>query len=157
LEQFYFGNKVIRDWKPEDTPEIERLHAEMGFDYRMPDLSDPLFIVKKVVEKDKKVVQSLCAKIELEVYLFIDRQAFGTPLEAWNRLTELVSAAKQQAFEKGVDDAFCVLPPEIADEFGIRLEKLGMIRTRPWPRFSLDLTVGDDCSPALSESPNGSC
>ena len=127
---------MIRDWEPKDSEAIERIHDASQFDYRFPDLSDPLFIVKKVVEENGQVVQSFSCKLVLCIYLIADRE-FGTPIERWNRLKELVEAAKHEAWKKGLDEAYCVVPPEIDSEFAPWLEKLGMTRDRNWPKWSI--------------------
>jgi hypothetical protein len=129
---------MIRDYKPEDAAQIEKLHSASGFDYvyRTPD--SPLWLIRKVVEIDGKVVQSLCCKLVLNINLVVSPD-FGTPLEKWNRLKELVEAAKQEAYEKGLDEAYAVIPPEIDAEFAPWLEKLGMSRDRAWPKWSIPI------------------
>jgi hypothetical protein len=41
--------------------------------------------------------------------------------------------------EIGFDQEHCVLPPEVAERFGQRLEELGWKLARPWPLYVLQL------------------
>ena len=131
---------MIRDYDNGDLKSLKRIHAESGFDYRFPDLDDPLFIVKKTVEEGGKPVQGIAVKVEGTVYLWLAHD-WGTPEERWQRMQELVEAAKLAAWEKGLDTLTCVVPPEIAESFEKRLEQIGMTADRPWKRFSFDLTT----------------
>ena len=130
---------MIRDTGKMDIPALEIIHELSGLDYQFPDLDDPLFIVKKTIEEDGKVVQGIAAKLEATVYLWVDHSA-GTPEQRWEWMKELVEATKLAAWEKGLDCLSCVVPPEIADSFEKRLKEIGMDRDRPWPKFSFDLT-----------------
>lgn len=131
---------MIRDYQSGDAEAFKAIHEESGFDYEFPNLGDPLFIVRKTVEEDGKVVQGLMVKLEGEVYLWI-RQDWATPEERWARLVELTDAAKQVAWEKGLDSLICVVPPEIAKSFEKRLKEIGMVKNLGWPRFTFDLTA----------------
>src|SRR5712692_40601 len=52
---------LIREYTPGDLEALRALHAAQGFDYAFPDLADPLFISKLVLE-DGPVAQTLvCA------------------------------------------------------------------------------------------------
>lgn len=130
---------MIRDVEKGDIETLKAIHRASEFDYKFPDLGDPLFISKKVVEQNGRVVQGIAAKLELTVYLWIDHSA-GTPEKRWEWMQELVEATKLEAWKKGLDTITCVVPPEIADSFEKRLENIGMSRDRPWPRFSYDVT-----------------
>jgi uncharacterized protein YihD (DUF1040 family) len=43
---------LIREYTPADLDALRRMHARQGFDYAFPDLTDPIFISKLVVEDD---------------------------------------------------------------------------------------------------------
>lgn len=129
---------MIRDYQKRDEEALRAIHEASGFDYKWLDLDDPLFIVRKTVEEDGKTVQGLLVKLHGEVYLFVD-SAWATPEERWAKLVELTDAAKLAAWEKGLDSLVCVVPPEIVESFEKRLIQIGMIKTRPWPRFVFDL------------------
>jgi len=123
-----------------DIEALKAIHRESDFDYLFPALSDPLFLIKKVVEDKGLVVQGIAAKVELTVYLWVSHSD-GTAEQRWEWMQQLVEATKLAAWQKGVDTLTCVVPPEIADSFERRLcgPEVGMSRDRPWPRFSYDL------------------
>jgi hypothetical protein len=131
---------MIRDYENGDRHALESIHAASGFDYKFPDLDDPLFIVKKVIAEDltERVIQGIALKLQAEVYIWVEPD-YATPEVRWQRLQELTDAAKLAAWEKGLDSLVCVVPPEIADSFEKRLKQIGMSRDRPWPKFSFDL------------------
>lgn len=129
---------MIRDYDKRDEETLKTIHEASGFDYQFPDLDDPLFVVRKTVEEDGKLVQGLLVKLQGEVYLFVDH-GWSTPEERWQRVVELTEEAKKAAWEKGLDSLVCVVPPEIAKSFEKRLVQIGMTKTREWPRFVFDL------------------
>lgn len=129
---------MIRDMADEDVAQLERIHEDSGFDYKFPDLSDALFVVKKVFD-DQGVKQGIALKIEATVYLWVDPK-YGKPQDRWARLQELVTEAKLEGWKKGLDTLTCVVPPALAKQFAKRLGKIGMTRDRAWPKFSFDLT-----------------
>jgi hypothetical protein len=129
---------MIRLYNSGDLGAFKAIHESSGFDYIMPDLDDPLFIYRGTVEEDGKPVQGLLVKLQGEVYLYIDH-SWGTPEQRWKRFVELTDEAKRAAWENGLDSLVCVVPPEIAASFGKRLEQIGMVEDRPWPKFSFDL------------------
>jgi uncharacterized protein involved in type VI secretion and phage assembly len=43
---------LIREYTDADLDALQRMHAEQGFDYAFPDLANPLFVSKLVVEDD---------------------------------------------------------------------------------------------------------
>jgi hypothetical protein len=131
---------MIRDYDKADLQALKEIHRLSGFDYRFPDLEDPLFVARKTVEENGRAVQGIAVKLEGTVYLWIAHD-WGTPEERWQRMQELVEAAKLAAWEKGLDTLTCVVPPEIAESFEKRLKQIGMERDRPWVKFSFDLTT----------------
>ena len=130
--------QVVRDCEPEDFSQLERIHETTGFNYRFPNLSDPLFCVKKVVEEDGKVTQGIALEITASVYLWIDPTS-GTPASRLRKLKHLVDEVKKAAWEKGLNDLYAVIPPEIEEEFSDVLQFLGMTKDRPWPKWSIAL------------------
>lgn len=129
---------MLRDIEKKDIEALKVIHSESGFDYGFPDLTDPLFLVKKCIEENGRVVQGIAAKVELTVYLWVGHSD-GTAEERWQWMQQLVEATKLDAWKKGIDTLTCVVPPEIADSFEKRLSAIGMTRDRNWPKFSFDL------------------
>jgi hypothetical protein len=131
---------MIREYEPRDRKEIERIHDASGFDYRFPDIDDPLYLVKLVAEENGKVVESLCCKLVLNINLYVDSKA-GTPQYRWEILKKLVESAKKKAWACGLDEAYAMVPKEIEKQFAKRLKKLGMTKDRDgWCKWQIDLT-----------------
>jgi hypothetical protein len=131
---------MIRNCENGDIEALRAIHEASQFDYQWPDLHDPLFIHKAVVVEEGQVVQGIALKLEAEVYIWV-KSDYATPEVRWRKLQELTEAAKQAAWEKGLDSLICVVPPEIAKSFEKRLEQIGMVKNLGWPRFTFDLTA----------------
>lgn len=115
----------IREYRGEDLDRLREMHARQGFRYPMPDLEDPAFLLRAVLEDDAgQPVMAVLARLTSEIYLLADPDA-GTPRERWQRLVALHRAAEREGWRRGLDDAHCWLPPPIARAFGKRLGKLG--------------------------------
>ena len=70
---------LIREYRESDLTALRRMHASQGFDYPFPDLSDPIFISKLVVEDDDgRPVMASLARLTCEMYLLVDREADPT-------------------------------------------------------------------------------
>ncbi len=71
---------LIREYTPADLDALRRMHASQGFDYAFPDLSDPIFISKLILEDDSgRPVMAALARLTCEMYL-LDRTADRTAL-----------------------------------------------------------------------------
>jgi hypothetical protein len=124
---------------------LQRMHSRQGFDYAFPDLRDPIFVSKLVLEDDAgQVVMASLARLTCEMYLLMDRDASeslsaGNPQERYARLLALHQAGEQDLLARGLDDAHAWLPPPIAKRFGRRLAKLGWIRDDTWTPYCFSL------------------
>ena len=126
---------LIRPYTEADLDALRRIHAQQGFDYAFPDLADPIFISKLVVEDDAgRAVMASLARITCEMYLLADLAA-GTPRDRYERLIALHAAGKRDLLSRGLDDAHAWLPPPVAKRFGRRLEALGWIRDDAWTPY----------------------
>lgn len=120
---------------------MRRIHAGQGFDYEFPDLRDPIFVSKLVMEDDAgKVVMASLARLTCEMYLLVDRQeekpkSAENPRERYARLLALHVAAEKDLFERGLDDVHAWLPPPISKRFGRRLQALGWVRDDAWTPY----------------------
>src|SRR5271156_998077 len=66
----------IREYVPADLAALQRMHASQGFDYAFPDLQDPIFVAKLVLEDDDgRPVMASLARLTCEMYLLVDREA----------------------------------------------------------------------------------
>lgn len=127
---------LVRDYTPEDFEAVRAIHDSTHIDYKMPNLNEPLFLVKKVLEVDGVVRMVLGMRIELECYLWADSSDWADPEEKLVAIGIMDREGMAEAWLKGVDDAVLYLPPGM-DRFGERLEKLGFTSPREgWRAYS---------------------
>ncbi len=147
---------LIREYTPADLDALRALHAAQGFDYAFPDLADPLFVSKLILEEEPGAQTTVCApsqtaraepcatapqiraaallRLTCEAYLLLDPRD-AAPRERWARIVALQEAASRDAWAKGLADVHCWLPPRIARRFGRRLESLGWVRDDSWTPY----------------------
>lgn len=119
--------RVVREYRDSDLEMLKRWHAAQGSAYPFPDLDQPTFFAKLVLEDGQgRPVMAALGRQTCEAYLLTE--AAGTPLERFQQLGILERAALEYACEKGFQDAHCWLPPAIAKRFGRRLEAMGWVR-----------------------------
>jgi len=64
---------LIREYTPADLDALRRIHARQGFDYAFPNLDDPLFVSKLIVEDGEgRAVMASLARLTCEIYLLVD-------------------------------------------------------------------------------------
>jgi hypothetical protein len=151
----------IREYHPGDLDALRRMHAAQGFGYPLPDLANPLFVSKLILQDNNDdtepaspsagrelahgdsphdgspIVMAALLRVTAETYLLHDPCA-GTPSRRWQRLLALHQAARRDAAERGLEDVQAFLPPRVARAFGRRLQRMGWTRD-PWPCFTLRL------------------
>jgi hypothetical protein len=126
---------LVRSFKESDLGALRQIHSQQGFDYAFPDITDPIFISKLVVEDDSGcAVMASLARLTCEMYLLADPTA-GSPRDRYHRLLALHSAGERDLLSRGLDDAHAWLPPQIAARFGRRLEALGWLRDSVWTPY----------------------
>ena len=126
---------LIRAYTPADLDALRRMHARQGFDYAFPDIDDPIFLSKLVVEDEAgRAVLASLARLTCEIYLLADPAA-GTPRERLSAIAALDRAGENDLRSRGLDDAHAWLPPPVARRFGRRLESLGWIRDDAWTPY----------------------
>ena len=121
---------LVRPYTDADFAALRAMHAAQGFGYPLPDPSDPLFLVRTVVEDEGQARMAALLRLTAETYLLAD-PADGTPRQRWQWLTALHEATREAAAAQGLADVQAFLPPQVARSFGRRLEKLGW-RRDPW-------------------------
>ncbi|MGH9757991.1 MAG: hypothetical protein ACRD4M_09660, partial [Candidatus Acidiferrales bacterium] len=95
----------IRGYTPEDLNALRRMHARQGFDYAFPDIEDPIFLSKLVVEDDAgRAVMASLARLTCEIYLLGDPAA-GTPRQRLSAIAALDRAGEEDLRSRGLDDA----------------------------------------------------
>lgn len=123
---------MIRDFQSEDAETLKNIHNSQGFTYTLPDLHSPLVLVKKVRVEGGRVVAAMFLRVTAEAFLLVE----GSPVAKARSIEELQPEVNREAYEKGLADYVCVIPPEISDSFAPVLERMGWTRDRDWPMWS---------------------
>lgn len=126
---------LIREYTDSDLSALHQMYGLQGFNYPFPDLEDPLFVSKLILEDDaRRPVMASLARLTCEVYLLLDPAA-GNPRDRFTRLQLLHAAGERNLLMRGLADAHAWLPPRIAKRFGRRLEYLGWVRDDAWTPY----------------------
>lgn len=129
----------VRQYNPADEQQLILLHAKQGLDYALPNLNDPLFAVRVLIEGENgKIVVAALGRITCEIYLLMDDS--GTPQERWERVQVVSRVAEAQGVAMGFKDCQAQIPPQLEKRFKKRLFALGW-QKRPWPLWSRELGV----------------
>jgi hypothetical protein len=142
----------IRNYQETDLESLHAIHAAQGFDYALPDLSNPLFVTKLILTNEHttpnalatttkdKIIGAALLRLTAEAYLLLDRHA-GKPHDRWQALLALHAAAERDAWQRGLEDVHAWLPPPIAIKFGKRIARLGWIRDDAWAPYCKKLAA----------------
>src|ERR1700733_3397221 len=131
----------VREYKESDLDALRGMHAQQGFDYSFPDLADPLFVSKLVVEDDEgRAVMASLARLTCEKD-FLQAPGKGKPRERYERLLALHRPGERDLVARGLHDAHAWLPPPIANKFGHRLKALGWVRDDAWTPYCRRLVL----------------
>ena len=129
----------IREYTSSDLEVLRMIHVRQSFDYKFPDLENPLFVSKLVLEDGEGgIAMASLARLTCEIYLLADPFR-SSPRERLKHLISLHLAAQRDLVQRGLEDAHAWLPPKIARRFGRRLVKLGWTRDDKWTPFSIRL------------------
>lgn len=141
----------IREYSEHDLDALRRIHVTQGFDYALPDLSNPLFVTKLVLtepgsaqrKRDRpdvgqdgvaQILGAVLLRLTAEAYLLLDPKE-GKPRDRWQWLLALQAAAERDAWQRGLEDVHAWLPPPIAKKFGKRLNRIGWLRDDAWTPY----------------------
>jgi hypothetical protein len=129
----------VRQYNDDDLNTLQKIHAAQNFDYSFPNLSNPLFVSKLILEDcNQLIAMAALARLTCEIYLLADPK-YGTPRARYANLQILHQVAKQDLRQRGLEDAHAWLPPRIANRFGQRLASLGWTRDDKWTPYSVRL------------------
>jgi hypothetical protein len=137
--RLYFTNMKIREYNRSDIEVLKKIHAGQSFDYKFPELENPLF-VSKLVQLDSRgeITMAALARLTCEIYLLAD-PAHANPRERLTNIIALHRVAERDLLQRGLEDAHAWLPPKIARRFGRRLTQLGWTRDDNWTPYSIRL------------------
>jgi len=130
----------IRNYKPEDFETIKAIHEATEIDYQFPDINSPLFLVKKVLAVDGKIVMAAGMYVQCEAYLWSSKEDWGDPEQKMAAIRALDREVMEATWLQGVDQAVLYLPPGY-ERFGDRLtdKKYGIGFTKDrdgWVHYS---------------------
>ena len=155
----------VREYRQSDLAQLRAIHAAQGFEYPLPDLSNPLFVTKLVLAKgDASSLVAAQHAVPLQeggkqsaeatadatpdgaivgaALLRLTSEAYllldpraGTPRQRWQWLLALHAATERDAWHRGLEDVHAWLPPPIAAKFGKRLARLGWQRDDTWTPY----------------------
>lgn len=130
---------VVREYQEKDLAALRAIHAAQGFEYALPDLSNPLFVTKLVLAKktsegQEEITGAALLRLTAEAYLLLDPR-LGTPRERWHWLRALHDATQRDAWLRGLEDVHAWLPPPISARFGKHIERLGWVRDDAWTPY----------------------
>jgi hypothetical protein len=149
----------IREFQETDVGALSAMHAQQGFEYAFPDLANPLFVSKLVLEGKsaeagtdtgapataasscdaaKPILMASLVRLTCEAYLLVDRTK-GTPRDRYLRMLLMQREAAADLRTRGLEDVHAWLPPRIAQRFGRRLTDLGWVRDDCWIPYCLKL------------------
>lgn len=123
----------IREYSSGDLDRVKELHAAAGFDYELPQFGSSIAAAKVV--DDDGVQMAAILRWTTEAFLLVNGR-WRTPGWRWLVLNELQDKVRMAATAKGVEEAFCWLPPAIERGFGKRLAQLGWSKGRPWSTWA---------------------
>jgi hypothetical protein len=124
----------VRAYTDADLEALRAMHAAQGFAYAFPNLADPLFLVRSVVEEEGRPRMAAFLRLTAEAYLLAN-PCEGSPRRRWRWLLALHESVRQEAAARGLADVQAFLPPRVTRAFGRRLGSLGW-RRDPWPCYT---------------------
>jgi hypothetical protein len=124
----------VREYAEQDLLRLHTMYQAQGYAYAWPDLDDPIFFSKKVLEVDGKAVMAILSRLTSEQYLLLDPHS--DPRERWSQFKRLHRAVEKANVEAGLEDTHAFLPPDLAPRFGKRLVQLGWVKDTDWPCYS---------------------
>jgi hypothetical protein len=111
---------MIRDLRTEDLSVVEAIHRASGLDYKLPDITGPLFLNRIVSVNGSRIFAAALHHICYETWALVDPGA--RPQEKWAALRELNDELSNRAYAQGLDLTHASVPPIGFDR---RLKLLG--------------------------------
>lgn len=125
----------VRDVAPDEAVIIKELHHKMGIDYQFPNITSPLFAIRKMVIDEVGTVSAAAAlKLTSEAFLWIDPDS--PEIEKTADILRLMQVCHERAKALQLEDCSAWIPPTIEPIFGSMLSRLGWQRS-PWASWSV--------------------
>jgi hypothetical protein len=113
----------LRNYQSGDLEQIQRIHAAKGYEFALPNLTNPTVILKKVIVDEQNRAR-LCAigDLHLSVMLLVD-PTFGTPEDRLRGVMELQAEGFAEAGRMGLSIAMTQMDGRFAE----RMKAMGWI------------------------------
>lgn len=121
---------------PEDYETLKQIHEQSGLKFPMPDFESPMVeALEVVVDERGEIIMAAAAQRTVEVYLFSPAGQFH-PMVKMEGIRLLHGAIRDTIAEKGYNEGFSFIPPQIERVFGRHLQKwFGWEKT--WPAYRI--------------------
>lgn len=113
---------------------VKELHDRMQLGYQMPNLTDPLFCVKKIILEDGEPVAAGALKLTSEAFLWLDPNNCDYTKAA--HVARLMELCKVHATDLCLQDVTAWIPPQVEQKFAKMLGAMGWTRS-PWSSWSV--------------------
>ena len=115
---------MIREFQPGDLEQIQRIHAAKGYEFALPDLTNPLMVVRKVLaDNEDRVTMAAFGRLHINAMLFVDG-ALGTPEERLTNVVALQNEAMAAAGTLGLD----IATTQMEGRFAERMAAMGWVK-----------------------------
>ena len=120
---------TYRKYQPEDEVQLRQIHAQRGYTFEFPDLSQPDFVSIWVAEENGRVVGAVAARKVVEISAFV-AQDWSNPATRLHVLQELQQHGGNDLASQGFTEMNSWVKPYIRG-FGRRLVRsLGWIPSK---------------------------
>jgi hypothetical protein len=109
---------LVRTLDTADTPRLEELFEQQGFDYELPNVRE--MVAAQGLEDQGELVQAVLARPTVELYFLAD-QHWRNPAWRLAGLRKIHESMRLELHGKGFEDVHVFLPPEKARSFAQRL------------------------------------
>lgn len=127
----------VRDIAPEEFVLVKELHAKMGIGYQFPDISSPLFAIRKgVFEEGGEITAAAGLKLTAEAFLWIDPEK--PEFDKTSDILRLAHICHERAKGLSLEDVTAWVPPDYELMFANMLGRMGWNRS-PWASWSVKI------------------
>lgn len=128
-------DRQIVDIAPEQAVLVKELHNRMAVGYEFPNISGPLFAVRKMITDDKGDPQAAAAlKLVGEAFLWVNPDHDDFTKTA--NIVRLAQACHEHAAALQLEEVSAWIPPNLEGIFGNMLSRMGWERS-PWASWSV--------------------
>jgi hypothetical protein len=128
---------TLDDIGEEEILQLKELHRKMEIGYAFPNITSPLFAIRKaVIRESGKVSAAAALKLTAEAFLWIDPEMTAT--EKTEDILRLAQMCHERAKDLSLEDVTAWIPPQVEPIFGNMLSRMGWSRS-PWASWSVKI------------------